>query len=130
MKRSIVPVIVVLIIAMIAAIGSQTFLGACVHDDGSFGACHWACRALLGEGILLAALALAALVLKRERPVLYLAMLPASLLGMLTPGTLIEICKAPTMRCRMVTRPAMMVLFALALVVALIGWLLSRKGEK
>jgi len=130
MKRSIIPAIVVLIFAMIAAIGSQTFLGACVHDDGSFGACHWACRALLGEGILLAVLALAAFALKCERPGLYLAMLPASLLGMLTPGTLIAICKALTMRCRMVTRPAMMILFALALVAALIGWLLSRREAR
>ena len=98
----VITAIVVLIVAMIVAIGSQTFLGACVHDDGSFGACHWACRALLGEGILLAVLALAALAFKREMPGLYLAMMPASLLGMLTPGTLIAICKAPTMRCRMV----------------------------
>ena len=130
MNKQRIPAIVILVLSLLIAIGSQTFLGACVHDDGSFGACHWACRALLGEGILLAALALAALAFKRERPGLYLAMLPASLLGMLTPGTLIAICKAPTMRCRMVTRPAMMILFALALVAALIGWLLSRKGEK
>ena len=130
MKRSIIPAIVVLIFAMIAAVGSQTFLGACVHGDGSFPACHWACRALLGEGILLAVLALAAMALKRERPGLYMAMLPASLLGMLTPGALIALCKAPTMRCRMLTQPAMMILFALALAAALVGWLLSRKGEK
>lgn len=130
MNKQKIPALVIVVLSLIAAIGSQTFLGACVHDDGSFGACHWACRALLGEGILLAVLALAALALKRERPGLYLAMLPASLLGMLTPGTLIAICKAPTMRCRMVTRPAMMVLYALALVAALIGWLLSRKEAR
>jgi hypothetical protein len=130
MNKYRIPAIIVLVLSLLLAIGSQTFLGACVHDDGSFGACHWACRALLGEGILLAVLALATLALKRERPGLYLAMLPASLLGMLTPGTLIAICKAPTMRCRMVTRPAMMVLFALALVAALIGWLLSRREAR
>ena len=130
MNKRIIPAIIVLVLSLLLAIGSQTFLGACVHDDGSFGSCHWACRALLGEGILLAVLALAALAFKRERPGLYLAMLPASLLGILTPGTLIAICKAPTMRCRMVTRPAMMVLFALALVAALIGWLLSRREAR
>ena len=130
MKRLIIPAIVVLILAMIAAIGSQTFLGACVHDDGSFGACHWACRAMLGEGGLLAVLALLALALMRERAGLYLAMLPASLLGLLTPGTLIALCKMPTMRCRMVTQPAMMILFGSTLLAALVGWLLSRRGEK
>ena len=130
MNKYRIPAIIVLVLSLLLAIGSQTFLGACAHDDGSFGACHWACRALLGEGILLAALALTALALKRERHGLYLAMLLASLLGMLTPGTLIAICKAPTMRCRMVTQPAMMILFALMLVAALIGWLLSRREAR
>ena len=130
MKRLIIPAIVVLILAMIAAIGSQTFLGACVHDDGSFGACHWACRAILGESLLLSALSLLALATKRARGGLYLAMVPASLLGLLTPGGLIALCKAPAMRCRMITQPAMMILFGAMALASLVGWLLSRGGEK
>jgi len=130
MKKTYFPAIIILALSMLAAIGSQTFLGACVHGDGSFGACHWACRAVLGEGGLLAVLSLMALALKRERAGLYLAMLPASLLGLLTPGTLIALCKAPTMRCRMLTQPAMMILFGIMLLMSLVGWLLSRKGEK
>ena len=130
MKKTIIPALIVLILSLLAALGSQTFLGACVHEDGSFGACHWACRAILGEGGLLAVLSLMALALKRERAGLYLAMLPASVLGLLTPGTLIALCKMPTMRCRMLTRPAMMILFGIMLVVSLVGWLLSRRGEK
>ena len=130
MKKTVYPAAAVLILSIIAALGSQTFLGACVHDDGGFGACHWACRAMLGEGALLAALSLLALAMKRERAGLYLAMAPASLLGLLTPGTLIALCKAPTMRCRMLTQPAMMILFGAMLLASLAGWLLSRRGEK
>ena len=130
MKKTCFPAIIILALSMLAAIGSQTFLGACVHGDGSFGACHWACRAVLGEGGLLAVLSLMALALKRERAGLYLAMLPASLLGLLTPGTLIALCKAPTMRCRMLTQPAMLILFGIMLLTSLVGWLLSRRGEK
>ena len=130
MTKKSIPALIVLLLSLLIAVGSQTFLGACVHGDGSFGACHWACRAVLGEGGLLAVLSLMALALKRERAGLYLAMLPASLLGLLTPGTLIALCKAPTMRCRMVTQPAMMILFGAALLASLVGWLLSRKGEK
>ena len=130
MRKSCIPAIIILALSMLAAIGSQTFLGACVHDDGSFGACHWACRAMLGEGALLAVLSLMALAFKRERAGLYLAMLPASLLGLLTPGTLIALCKMPAMRCRMLTQPAMMILFGVMLPASLVGWLLSRKGEK
>ena len=130
MRKSCIPALIILALSMLAAIGSQTFLSACVHGDGSFGACHWACRAMLGEGALLAVLSLMALAFKRERAGLYLAMLPASLLGLLTPGTLIALCKMPTMRCRMLTQPAMMILFGVMLPVSLVGWLLSRKGEK
>ena len=130
MKKTYFPAIIILALSMLAAIGSQTFLGACVHEDGSFGACHWACRAMLGEGGLLAVLSLMALALKRERAGLYLAMIPASLLGLLTPGPLIALCKAPTMRCRMLTRPAMMILFGAALLASLVGWLLARRGER
>lgn len=130
MKKTIIPALIVLALSVVIAVGSQTFLGACVHEDGSFGACHWACRAILGEGALLAALAVLALALKRERAGLYPAMAAASLLGLLTPGTLIALCKAPTMRCRMLTQPAMAILFALSLLAALIGWLLARKEGK
>ena len=130
MKRTLLPAIAVLALSLLAAVGSQTFLGACVHDDGTFGACHWADRAILGESILLAVLALLALAMKRERAGLYLAMIPASLLGLLTPGVLIALCKAPTMRCRMIMQPAMTILFGVALLLSFVGWLLSRKEEK
>ena len=83
MKNTWIPACLILILALLAAIGSQGFLGPCVHEDGGFGACHWAGQALLGVGGLLAALALMALVLKAHRTGLYLAMLPAALLGIL-----------------------------------------------
>ena len=130
MKKTIVPALIVLILALVAAIGSQGFLGACVHEDESFGVCHWASRALLGEGLLLASLALLAMLLPGARAGLYLAMLPAASLAMLTPGTLIELCRMDTMRCRMVMRPAMLVLFALAMAAALVGWLMARREAR
>lgn len=131
MKKNTIPACAALVLALVIAIGSQTFLGACVHEDGSFGACHWASRALMGEGLLLAVLAVLALALPNKRGGLYLSMLPAAALGMLTPGTLIDICKMDTMRCRMVMRPAMLILLALVLVAALAGLLLSRaEGNK
>ena len=129
MKKAIIPAIIILVLALVIAVGSQTFLGACVHEDGSFGACHWAARAILGEGALLAVLAALAMALKKERAGLYLAMASALLLGMLTPGTLIAICGMDTMRCRMLMRPAMLILFGIALLAALVGWLAARKEK-
>ena len=129
MTKKSIPALIVLVLSILIAIGSQSFLGACVHEDGSFGACHWASRAMLGLGTAQAVIALLAFILPDRRQGLYLAVLPVSAVGILTPGMLIDICRMNTMRCRMVMRPAMLVLFALTLVVALAGCLTSR-GRK
>ena len=130
MNKSAIPAAVILVLALVAAIGSQSFLGPCVHDDNSFAACHWAGRALLGAGGLMAALALMTLAVKDHRTGLYLAMLPAAILGILTPNGLIALCSMDSMRCRMLMRPAMTILFALMLVAALIGTVLSGKERR
>ena len=129
MKKQSIPTIVILVLALLLAVGSQTFMGACVHDDGSLGACHWAARALSGIGGLLAVLAILALLVKKERAGLYLAMVPTALLGILTPGTLINLCGMATMRCRALMKPAAMVLLAFTLATALVGWLMSRRNH-
>jgi hypothetical protein len=129
MKKTIIPAVIVLVLSLLLAIGSQTFMGACVHDDGSLGACHWAARALSGIGGLLAVLAILALLVKKERAGLYLAMVPTALLGVFTPGTLINLCGMATMRCRALMKPAAMILLAFALAAALIGWLMSRRNH-
>ena len=129
MNKSAIPAAVILLLALVAAIGSQGILGPCVHDDGSFAACHWAGRTLLGVGGLLAALSLMALIVKSHRTGLYLAMLPAAILGILTPNGLIALCGMDSMRCRMLMRPAMTILFALMVIVALAGVLLPRRED-
>ena len=130
MKKSIIPAIITLVLALVVAIGSQTFLGACVHEDGSFGACHWASRALLGVGGLLAALALAALVVPSARLGLYIAMALTCVLGILTPGTLVALCQMATMRCRALMQPATTILFALSLAASAVGAWLSRREAR
>lgn len=127
MKKAILPAVLILILALVAAVGSQTFLSPCVHDDGSFGACHWAGRALLGVGCLTGILAALAMALPRARLGLYVGLMPACLLGILTPGTLISLCSMATMRCRAVMQPAMILLFAAAFLCAAVGALFSAK---
>jgi len=130
MKKNMIPAAILLILAAAAAIGSQSFLAPCIHDDGSFGACHWAGQALCGLGCALALIAAMCLCLRRARFGLYLGAAPVCLLGILTPGTLIDLCRMSTMRCRTVTQPAMIILFSAALVCALAGAALSAKEEK
>ena len=130
MKRLSIHAVILLVLGLVVAIGSQTFLGACVHEDGSFGACHWAARALLGEGCLAAALGLLALFVEQARLGLYLASALNAILGLLTPGTLIAICGMDAMRCRMVMKPAMTVLWVLALAVAAVGCAMEYRRVK
>lgn len=127
MKKGSILALVILIFALVIAIGSVSFLGPCIHEDGNVGACHWASRMLLGLGALMAVLALLALLLPTLRPGLFVAMIPTALLGILTPGTIISICAMATMRCRMVMRPSMLILFSATLIAAFVGWLLSRR---
>lgn len=129
MNKYRIPAVIVLVLSLLLAIGSQTFMGACVHDDGSLGVCHWAARALSGIGGLLAVLAILALLVKKERAGLYLAMVPTALLGIFTPGTLINLCGMATMRCRALMKPAAMILLAFTLAAALVGWLMSRRNH-
>ncbi len=129
MKKTIIPAIILLILAALIVIGSQTFLSPCIHEDGTFGPCHWAGQALLGLGLVTGVLAALALCVRRARFGVFLGALPVCMLGILTPGTLIDLCHMSTMRCRMVMQPAMIILFAAALLCALAGAVISA-GKK
>ncbi len=125
MKKSMIPGVVILVLSLVVVIGERTFLSPCVHDDGTFGPCHWAGRALLGVGGVLGVLAVLSLCVKRARFGLFLGQMPLCALGLLIPGTLMDLCRMDTMRCRMVMQPAMILLFAAALLCALIGAIFS-----
>lgn len=129
MKKLIIPAIVILILSIVIIIGSQTFLSPCVHEDGSFGPCHGAGQMLLGLGCALGVLAALALCVERARFGVYLSSLPVCALGILTPGTLLELCRMSTMRCRMVMQPAMIILFSAALLCALTGAVLTARKK-
>ena len=126
-KKQLIPAAVLLILSVLIVIGSQSFLKPCVHEDGSFGPCHWAGQALLGLGCALGVMAALALAVRRAGFGIFLGALPVCVLGILTPGTLIDLCHMSTMRCRMVMQPAMIILFAAALLCALTGAVLSAR---
>ena len=129
MKKQMIPGCVMLMLALVISIGSLTFLSPCIHEDGSVGACWWAGRALLGLGCLLGVLALLTLVSGRARFGTYLSSIAVCILGILTPGTLISLCRMSSMHCRAVMQPAMIILFSVSALAAVIGVLLSGKGK-
>ena len=129
-KRSMIPAVIIGLSALTATAGSRSFLGPCVHEDGTFGPCHWAGQALFGLALLMAAEAVIAVAWKNEslRKGLYIAMALTAVLGILVPGTLIGLCGMATMRCRALMRPAMTILFAVMGIASAAGVFLS--GEQ
>ena len=127
MKKQIVPGIIILILSLVIVIGSQSFLSPCVHEDGSLGPCHWAGQALMGLGCVVGILAILSLCVQKARWGTYMSALPVCGLGILTPGTIIDLCHMSTMRCRMVMQPAMIILFSAALLCALVGAILTAR---
>ena len=130
MNKQTIPAVLILAVSLIVIIGSQTFLAPCIHEDGAFGPCHWAGQALLGLGCALGVLAVLAFCMPRARMGIYLGILPVCVLGILTPGTLIDLCRMSTMRCRMVMQPAMIILFSAALLCAMAGVIISTREMK
>lgn len=129
MKKQTIPAIILLILSLIIIIGSQSFLAPCVHEDGSFGSCHWAGQMMLGIGGVMLLLSLIVCLVRdgAVRKGVYLSMLPVAALGVLTPGALIALCKMSTMRCRMIMQPAMTILCVFVALAALAGLLMERK---
>ena len=130
MRKQTVPGYLILLLSLIVSIGSVSFLGPCVHEDGTFGACHWAGRTLFGLGCLSGVLSLLAILLSKARPGLYLSIALECVLGILIPGTLIGLCKMSSMRCRAVMQPAMIILFAAAGLAALYGMIACAREKK
>ena len=130
MNKQTIPAVLILAVSLIVIIGSQTFLAPCIHEDGTFGPCHWAGQMLLGLGCAAGVLAVLAFCMPRARMGIYLSILPVCVLGILTPGTLIDLCRMSTMRCRMVMQPAMIILFSAALLCAMAGVIISTRETK
>ena len=132
MKRFSVCALLVFVLSLVIAVSSISFLGPCIHEDGSFGACHWAGQALFGIGLLLAAESLFAMLCgeSRTRQGVFVSILLTAILGCLIPGTLIELCHMATMRCRALMQPAMVILCALSAVSAFVGFFAERKKSR
>ena len=64
MKKQCIPAVILFALSIVIAVGSQTFLSPCVHDDGTFGPCHWAGRAFMGLGCVLGAMAVLSLLIQ------------------------------------------------------------------
>ena len=112
-KRTFVTDLILLGLSVLLTVGSFTFMAPCgPHDDGSFMACHWAGRAIMGLGFVLIAMSITHLATGNNqiKAGLSMGIIPVSILCALMPGIFINICKMNTMRSVSVMRPADMII--------------------
>lgn len=123
--------VLLLALNLVFFFGIQTAFAPCdPHPDGSWMHCHQAGQALTGFAAVLAVLALMHLVIPCAlvKLGLSLAMVPLSVLALLLPGHLIDLCMMETMRCHTVMTPAVTVLSLLNIMVAAADIYVCRKG--
>ena len=100
-------------LSVLLFVGTASFFAPCgAHEDGKFGACHWAGQAVIACGIVLLAMSVIHLIAKSGKSKAYVSVSIAAL-GIMTaiiPGVFIDLCKMPTMRCLSVMRPSVMII--------------------
>ncbi len=101
-------------------------------DDGSFMRCHWAGRALLGSGIISAALSVVHLVINdvKARGSIALAQIFLGIYNISLVTFLIGLCKMETMQCVAVTKPSVIVLSVVIIAVGILGAVRNLKPGK
>ena len=111
--------IILLTLSLILTFGDKYFFHACeVHENPMV--CHWAQRAVFGVGILLSVISILHLIVKdtKVKSAISLAIAPTAVYAALIPGILIRLCTMATMRCRIVFRPAVVVISILIFIAA------------
>ena len=123
---------ILLVLAAMIAIGSVSVFGPCIHDDGSEAVCVRASRWILLAGCVLAVLTVLILAIRKPsvRIGLFTAAAAVAAAGIALPGTIFPVCRMDTMRCRAVMQPAMMILFAAALIISACGIITERNRSR
>ena len=127
-KKTRLLLIVILLLSLFAAVALKTFMGPCVHEDGSFGSCHYAGEVLFGLFLLMAAESLLGLLIEGALQGICLSLLAQAAFGFFLPGPLIRLCSMATMRCQAVMKPGAWVFLAVIGILSLVGFLLTRNA--
>ncbi len=133
MKKRITVGTLFIILGLLISLGPSTIFAVCgPMDDGKFMKCHWTARAELGIGLGIVLLAVLSIVFasKEVRAGLLLGIATLSLISVLIPTALIGVCGGEHMQCNALTRPALLVIGVISIVIALVQpVILLRKKE-
>lgn len=125
--------IIFLVLSSIYLVGIKTFFRACdPKEDGSWMVCHWASQAIIAFAIVIAAISVLHLIMTSPlvKAGLSLALIPCVILSATVPGGFIKLCRMTTMRCHTVTRPSVLVISIIFVVVAVIDVIFQFRSAK
>lgn len=137
-NKKIVPVVlsvVLLVLSLCLTVGVKFMFHACPMMGGEMGKvmpCHWAERAVFATGIVLVIMSLLLFVFKNssEKVAVSACMIPTTVLAMLFPQTIINLCMMPGMMCRTHMRPGVLAITIAMLVVECIIAIINFKKNK
>ncbi|MBS7576717.1 MULTISPECIES: DUF4418 family protein [unclassified Enterococcus] len=127
MRRKIISILIILI-GLLVAIGPQFIFPVCKVTSEMVMRCHYTAMMSIGLGIALAIIAIL-IFLGKSVPYIKALYLTAGIFGALiiaTPTILIGVCDSPMMHCHTMTRPILILLGVLTIVLSLIGYLYAR----
>lgn len=119
------------IAGLLIAIGPKTLFAVCNSDGEMTMKCFYVAQTELAIGIAIAVLGIVLAVLK-DNIAQITASIALALNGIITiliPDVLIGVCKNAHMHCNAVTRPALNILGAVVIILAVVGAVLFRKKE-
>ena len=126
--------ICLLILSLCLAIGTQFTFHACgIHEDGSYGRCHYAQLVLGCLGGLMAVGAIQIPLLKSREATIAIAVITAceACFALIIPDTLIPLCMMASMPCRAMMKPFTMAIASTILLISVIGLIVAvRRKEK
>ena len=94
-------------------------------------ACHWSAKASLGIGAMIAVLGLINFLVKAPTRIgLNISVAATAVLEILVVTLLIGVCDMPTMHCRQVMLPTLVIVSVLALLCALVAIWFDCRSEK
>ena len=125
--------IIRLLFALLIVIGSLSFLGPCVHTDGSQAPCvsssHW--QIILGSVMVALSLVYLWCGNKNLRKWLAISLTLIAIVTALVPGTLVSLCMMNSMRCNAIMKPSIQLISAFVALLSLVDVCKSAaKGDK
>ncbi len=133
MKNRIISGITFIILGLLIAIGPSSLFAVCgPMEDGKFMKCHWTAQAEIGIGLGIVALAVLAIIFasKQIRIGLQLGIAVLSLIAIAIPTALIGVCGGEHMQCNALTRPVLLILGVITIVISVANTIYLFKGKE